>query len=161
MQTDRIRIRRWMVAAALAAGLPSAGQTQTVVRSGSVEAKTGPASYFTGRVTVQMLTSPTSPGQAGTAMVSFSPGARSNWHTHPAGQTLYIATGCGWTQEDGGPVVRICRGDTVYVKPGVRHWHGATSTSAMSHLAISETLDGKNVNWLEPVSDAQFRGPGR
>ena len=161
MRADCLSVLRSLtIAVTLLAGA-SVGQAQTVVRRDSVEAKPGPATTFTGRVTVRMLTSPTPPGQAGTALVGFSPGARSNWHTHPAGQTLYVTQGCGWTQKDGGPVARICQGDTVYVKPGVRHWHGATTMTGMSHLAISETLAGQNVTWLEPVTDAQFKGPPR
>ncbi len=164
MQAKLVHAERILVsitAAAMMLSASSVARTQTVVRDGSVEAEPGPAANFTGRVAVRMLTDPTPPGQAGTAMVSFSPGARSNWHTHPAGQTLYVTAGCGWTQEEGGAVARICRGDTVYVKPGVRHWHGATATTGMSHLAISETLDGKNVTWLAPVTAAQFSGPAR
>lgn len=149
------------LASAVLSGSSGAASAQTIVRSASVEAKSGPTASFTGRVTVRMLTNPTPPGQAGTALVTFSPGARSNWHTHPAGQTLYVTEGCGWTQEEGRAVARICQGDTIYVKPGVRHWHGATATTSMSHLAISETRDGKNVDWLEPVTDPQFRGPSR
>jgi len=141
--------------------VPAVGQAQTIVKYNAIVAKPGPAATFTGRVTVRRLTSATPPGQAGTALVTFAPGARSNWHTHPAGQTLHVMRGCGWTQEWGGPVALICRGDTVYVEPGVRHWHGSTTTTGMSHLAISETLDGKNVNWLEPVTDTQFKGPRR
>lgn len=143
-----------------AALLPVSAGAQAV-HAGSIAAKPAPAIYFTGDVTLRMLTSPTAPGQAGTALVSFSAGARSHWHTHPAGQTLYVTKGCGWTQEVGGPVQRICSGDTVYVKPGVKHWHGATATSSMAHLAISETRNGKNVDWMESVSDAQYRGPVR
>ena len=160
MRTDRNAIVL-VLASVLLFGPAGAGMAQTVVRNGSVAAKPAPAANFTGRVTVQALTDATPPGQAGTAMVAFAPSARSNWHTHPAGQTLYVTKGCGWTQEEGGTAARICQGDTLYVKPGVRHWHGATATTAMSHLAISEMRDGKNVVWLEPVTDAQFRGPAR
>lgn len=106
-----------------------------------------------------MLTSPTAPGQAGTALVTFTPRARTYWHTHPAGQTLYVTDGCGWTQAEGEPVQRICAGDAVYVKPGVRHWHGATTTTSMTHLAITETYGGSNVEWMEPVTDARYTGP--
>lgn len=132
-----------------------------VVPASSVRPSQGPASNFSGKVTVRMLSKPMPPGQAGTALVSFAPGARSNWHTHPAGQTLHVTEGCGWTQEQGGAVSRICSGDTVYVRPGVRHWHGATATTAMTHLAITETRDGQNVHWLERVSNAEYHGPGR
>lgn len=161
MRTDWSRVLLSLPIALTLLAVTSVAQAQTVLRRESVEAKPGPAKTFTGRVTVRMLTTPTPPGQAGTALVAFWPGARSNWHKHPAGQTLYVTQGCGWTQQDGGAVARICQGDTVYVKPGVRHWHGATTTTGMSHLAISETLAGNNVTWLEPVTNAQFMGPQR
>jgi len=119
----------------------------------------GPPANFTGRVTVEPVVSPNPPGRAVLGLVTFAPGARSHWHTHPAGQSLYVTDGCGWTQRDGGAVSRICKGDAVYVPAGVRHWHGATDTTAMTHLSISETLDGRNVDWAEPVTDVQyFRG---
>ena len=150
--------QRIIVAAAAAACIPMAAEAQ-VVDADTVEPQAGPAEYFTGTVTVQRLTRPTDPGQAGTAMVRFDAGARSNWHTHPAGQTLWVTKGCGWTQEADAPVQRICAGDAVYVKPGVKHWHGATATDAMDHLAITESKDGNNVIWLEPVTAAEFDGP--
>lgn len=137
----------------------TAAPQPSVVKAGAVAAKPGPAQYFTGKVTVAELVKPTPPGRAGTGLVAFQPGARSNWHTHPAGQTLYVTDGCGWTQREGGVVERICKGDTGYVPAGVRHWHGATDRTAMTHLSISETLGGRNVDWMEPVSDAQFHGP--
>lgn len=155
MQIERARATFCLLIA-----LPAAAHAQTVP-TGSTKPTAGPTSTFTGKVAVQMLTKPMPPGQAGTALVSFAPGARSNWYTHPAGQTLYVTQGCGWTQEQGGAVSRICKGDTVYVRPGVRHWHGATATTAMTHLAISETHDGQNVQWLEPVRKAEYHGPGR
>ncbi|WP_076073046.1 cupin domain-containing protein [Sphingomonas montana] len=153
-------MKLFVLAGALAA-LSTAAFAQEVVRAGSTEAKPGPSENFTGSVRVRLLISPTAPGQAGTALVAFQPGARSNWHTHPAGQTLYVTEGCGWTQVEGGPVTRICRGDTIYAKPGVKHWHGGTAITAMTHLAISETRDGKKVDWLQPVTAAQYRGPAR
>lgn len=152
-------IRIIPIAAALACLSPAA--TAQVVPAGSVPAQPVPKENFTGSATLRPLTKPTAPGQAGTGLVRFSAGARSNWHTHPAGQTLYVTEGCGWTQEEGGPVRRICKGDAVYAKPGVKHWHGATDRTAMSHLAITETVDGRNVNWMEPVSAAQYHGPAR
>ncbi len=153
-------MKLFVLASALVA-LATAGSAQEVVRAGSTEAKPGPAENFTGSVQVRMLTSPTAPGQAGTALVAFQPGARSNWHTHPAGQTLYVTEGCGWTQVEGGPVTRICKGDTIYANPGIKHWHGGSATTAMTHLAISETHDGKTVDWLQPVTAVQYRGPAR
>lgn len=130
-----------------------------VIKAGTVTPKPGPVKYFTGKVTVAELVKPTPPGRAGTGLVAFQAGARSNWHMHPAGQTLYVTEGCGWTQREGGAVERICKGDTVYVPAGVRHWHGATDRTAMAHLSVSETVDGRNVDWMEPVTAAQFHGP--
>lgn len=116
----------------------------------------GPATNFTGQVTVEPIVTPDPPGRAVLGLVTFAQGARSNWHTHPAGQSLYVTDGCGWTQREGGAVSRICKGDAVYVPGGVRHWHGATNTTAMTHLSISEALNGRNVDWAEPVTDAQY-----
>ncbi len=154
-------IMKMSVLAGAFSALASPAFAQEVVRAGSVAAKPGPAENFTGSVTVRMLTEPTPPGQAGTALVSFTKGARTNWHSHPAGQTLHVTEGCGWTQVEGGQSRRICKGDTVYVRPGMKHWHGGTTSTAMTHLAISETRDGKNVDWQEPVTAAQFKGPAR
>lgn len=131
------------------------------MHSEAVEAQPGPSDWFTGRATVRPLASATAPGQAGMGLVSFQPGARSRWHSHPAGQILYVTEGCGWIQEEGSPVRRICNGDAIYTRAGVRHWHGATNTTAMSHLAVTETVGGRNVDWMEPVSPAQYHGPGR
>lgn len=129
-----------------------------VSRAGRRPIVPGPTANFTGRVRVEILVQPDAPGRAALGLVTFSPGARTNWHSHPAGQSLYVTDGCGWTQREGGPVERICKGDVVYVPARVRHWHGATDTTEMTHLAISETLDGRNVDWAGPVSDAQFLG---
>lgn len=145
------------VAGAQTAATPQPG----VVKAGAVAPKPCPVKYFTGKVTVAELVKPTPPGRAGTGIVAFQAGARSNWHTHPAGQTLYVTEGCGWTQREGGAVERICKGDTVYVPAGVRHWHGATDRTAMTHLSMTETVEGRNVDWAEPVSDAQFHGPAK
>lgn len=133
-----------------------AAPTQPITNQAEVAANTGPSDYFTGTSHVRSLSSPTAPGQAGTALVTFEPSARSNWHTHPAGQTLFVTSGCGLTQVEGGPIQEICAGDVVYAAPGIKHWHGANSTEWMSHLAITESLNGANVNWLEPVTDAQY-----
>lgn len=152
---------------ALAAGLATSASAQTtnddgpsqpVTNQAEVEATTGPAEYFTGTSHVRRLSSATQPGQAGTALVTFEPGARSNWHMHPAGQTLFVTDGCGLTQVEGGPVQRICAGDVVYAAPGIKHWHGANGTAAMSHLAITESVNGTAVDWLEPVTDEQYPG---
>ena len=128
----------------------------SVSRAGEREIVAGPAKTFSGDVRVEMLVKPDAPGRATLGLVTFSPGARSNWHTHPAGQSLYVTDGCGWTQREGGPVMRICQGDVAYVPAGVRHWHGATDTTSMTHLAVSETVGTSNVDWAEPVGDAQY-----
>lgn len=146
-------------ASALSAQDKGQDADQVVVSQSEVEGTNPPADYFTGEVYLYMLTKPTAPGQAGTALVTFTPGARTNWHSHPAGQTFYVTQGCGWTQAEGQAPQRVCAGDMAYVKPGVRHWHGATANEAMSHIAITESLNGKNVEWQEPVTDAQFTGP--
>ncbi len=127
-------MKMFVLAGALVA-LATASSAQDLVRAGSTEAKPGPSENFTGSVQVRLLTTPTAPGQAGTALVAFQPGARSNWHTHPAGQTLYVTEGCGWTQVEGGPVTRICKGDTIYAKPGMKHWHGPVQRLTTRRLA--------------------------
>lgn len=132
-----------------------------IVRAGSPSSAPGSPNFFTGRVEVRSVVAPQAPGRTSIGSVTFQPGAHSNWHTHPAGQVLYVTDGCGWTQREGGPIVRICKGDTVYVPAGVKHWHGAAETTGMTHLAITETLDGRNVDWMESVSDEQYwAGPG-
>lgn len=90
-------------------------------------------------------------------LVEFTPGARSNWHTHPAGQTLIVTSGTGWVQQEGGEKIEIKPGDVIWTPPGVKHWHGATSKNSMIHIAVTPSVDGKNVDWLEPVTDAQYR----
>lgn len=99
---------------------------------------------------------PPEPARVSGALVTFEPGARTAWHTHPLGQTLIVMTGMGWVQRESGPVEEIRPGDVVWFAPGEKHWHGASATTAMSHMAVQEKLDGKNVEWLEKVSDEQF-----
>jgi quercetin dioxygenase-like cupin family protein len=125
-------------------------------RSGSRPSQTGSAEYFTGRVRIDPLLSPPDPARVAGAHVTFEPGARTAWHTHPLGQTLIVTAGLGWAQEEGGAVEEIRPGDVVWFPPGVRHWHGATATTGMSHIAIQEKQDGSAVTWLEPVSDAEY-----
>jgi 4-carboxymuconolactone decarboxylase len=122
-------------------------------------AQPGPAEYFTGTVRIASRFQRTDPAQVGGAIVSFEPGARTAWHTHPLGQTLIVTAGQGWVQREGGPVEVIRPGDIVWILPGERHWHGATATTAMTHVAVAESLDGRSVDWLEHVTDAQ-RGAG-
>ena len=128
-----------------------------IKRSGSEPSAKGPAEYFTGPVRVDMLFRPQEPARTSGAYVTFEPGARTAWHTHPLGQTLIITAGFGWVQREGGPVEEVRPGDVVWFPPGEKHWHGATPVTAMTHIAITETLDGKNVDWMEKVSDDQYR----
>jgi len=116
-----------------------------------------PAEHFTGKARVAPLLSPTAPARASAAYVIFTPGARTDWHTHPLGQTLVVTEGSGLIQFWGSPIQRIERGDVVTIPPGQKHWHGASATAAMTHLAIQEQLDGKSVDWLEKVTDTQYR----
>ena len=117
----------------------------------------GPAEWFTGSVRVDPLFEAPDPARAAGALVTFEPGARTAWHTHPLGQTLVVTAGCGRAQREGGPVEAIRPGDVVWFAPGERHWHGATATTGMSHMAIQEKLDGKTVDWMEQVTDEQYR----
>ncbi|MFK3665418.1 cupin domain-containing protein [Ochrobactrum teleogrylli] len=127
-----------------------------IKRIGSQPSTKGSADYFTGTVRLDMPFSTTTPARVGGATVSFEPGARTAWHTHPLGQTVIVTAGLGWAQREGGPVEEIRPGDIVWFEPGERHWHGATATTAMTHIAIAEALDGKVVDWLEHVSDEDY-----
>ena len=129
-----------------------------ITRNGTKPSAQGPASYFTGSVRIDSPFQAEEPGRSGGAIVTFEPGARTHWHTHPAGQTLVVLSGVGWTQCEGGPRTEIRAGDVVWCPCQRRHWHGATWTTAMSHLAITEMVDGKNVEWMEAVTDAQYQG---
>jgi quercetin dioxygenase-like cupin family protein len=128
-----------------------------IKRSGAEPSRRGPAEWFSGTVRLDPLFQPPKPARVVGALVTFEPGARTAWHTHPLGQTLVITTGLGWVQSEGGPIEEVRPGDVVWFPPNQRHWHGATPTNAMSHIAIQESLDGTNVEWLEHVSDAQYR----
>ena len=131
-----------------------------IYRNGSRPSQTGPADYFTGAVRLDMLNTAPEPGRVAAASVTFEPGARTAWHTHPLGQTLVVTAGVGWTQCEGGPTVEIRAGDVIWCPPGHRHWHGATPTTAMTHIAIQEALDGRFVDWMEHVTDEDYlRGP--
>lgn len=132
------------------------GGTQTVSVAGAQPSVKGSAEYFTGSARVDPLFAPKDTAPFSGAYVTFEPGARSNWHTHLAGQHLIVTSGVGWTQTWGGPKVEIRAGDVVWCPPGVKHWHGATATTAMTHIALTGTVDGKNVEWMERVSDAQY-----
>ena len=147
---------------ALAAGAARAQASEgsnamNIRRAGSQPSAKGPAEYFTGTVRVDPMFPATAPSRVNGGHVTFEPGARSNWHTHPLGQTLIITSGLGWVQREGGPIEEVRPGDVVWFPPGLKHWHGASPTTAMTHIAIQEAQDGRNVEWLEQVSDAQYR----
>lgn len=127
-----------------------------IKRAGSQPSGKGPAEYFTGTVRIDPLNTPPAPARVAMALVTFEPGARTAWHTHPLGQTLMITAGCGRVQLEGQPVKEICPGDVVWIAPGERHWHGAGPQTAMSHIAIQERLEDTAVTWLEHVTDQQY-----
>ncbi len=128
-----------------------------VTRIGSQSSVWGPSDWFTGVVRIDQPFQTPDPARVGGAIVTFEPGARTAWHTHPLGQTLIVTAGCGWAQREGGPIEEIRPGDVIWFSPGERHWHGATPATAMTHIAIQEKLDGKAVDWLEQVSEEQYR----
>jgi quercetin dioxygenase-like cupin family protein len=134
----------------------AAAQAQQISRAGAQPSAAGPAEFFTGRVRVDPMWPANGDINASGGMVTFEPGARSAWHTHPKGQRLVVTSGVGLTQEWGKPVQEIRPGDVVWCPPGVKHWHGAAATTAMSHLAVTGTVDGRNVAWMEKVSDEQY-----
>ena len=142
---------------AASATLREPSQAITITRSGSQPSRQGPAENFTGSVRIDPLFNANPPSRASGGRVTFEPGARTAWHTHPLGQTLIVTAGCGRAQRWGGPVEEIRPGDVVCIAPGEKHWHGAAPTTAMTHIAIQEQLDGKAVDWLEKVSDEQYR----
>ena len=127
-----------------------------IKRSGSQPSGKGPEEYFTGTVRIDPLFEGNDPARARGVSVTFEPGARTAWHTHPLGQILIVTSGCGWAQSGGRPKEEIRPGDVVWFPPNERHWHGATPTTAMTHIAIQEALDGKVVEWMEKVSDEQY-----
>jgi quercetin dioxygenase-like cupin family protein len=127
-------------------------------RSGSQPSGKGPAEYFTGVVRLDPLIQTIEPARVAGASVTFEPGARTAWHTHPLGQTLIVMAGSGRAQRWGGPIEEIRPGDVIWIPPGEKHWHGASPTTAMTHIAVQERLDGRTVDWLEHVTDEQYEG---
>ena len=125
-------------------------------RGGTQPSQKGPAEYFTGSVRIDTRFQGQAPARVAGAIVTFEPGARTAWHTHPLGQTLLITSGLGWVQVEGGPKEEVRPGDVVWFAPGEKHWHGASPATAMSHIAIAEALDGKSVDWMEKVTDQQY-----
>ncbi|HEX7889292.1 MAG TPA: cupin domain-containing protein [Ramlibacter sp.] len=142
-----------------ASALAQPDQGLRISRHGSQHATAGSSQNFTGRVRVEMPFRADAPARVGGALVTFEPAARTAWHTHPLGQTLIVTGGVGRVQRWGGPVQEIHPGDVVWIPPGEKHWHGAAPSAGMSHIAISENLDGKSVDWLEQVSDLQYGSP--
>src|SRR5437899_1355699 len=133
------------------------GQDVEIKRVGTRPSSKGPAEWFTGSVRIDPLFQATAPARAAGASVTFEPGARTAWHTHPLGQTLIVTAGCGWAQREGGPIEEIRPGDVVWFSPGEKHWHGATQTTAMTHIAIQEKKDGKVAEWMEQVTNERYR----
>ena len=129
-----------------------------IKRAGSQPSGPGPAEWFTGTVRIDPLIQTGAPARVAAAAVTFEPGARTAWHTHPLGQTLIVTTGVGRVQREGGPIEEIRPGDVVWFPPGEKHWHGADPTTAMTHIAIQEALNGKAVEWMEKVGDDQYPG---
>ena len=128
-----------------------------IKRVGTQESQKGPADWFAGTVRIDPLFQAPDPAHASGSAVTFEPGARTAWHTHPLGQTLIVTAGCGWAQREGGPVEEIHPGDVVWFCPGEKHWHGAAPTTAMTHISIVKLQDGKSADWMEKVSDEQYR----
>jgi quercetin dioxygenase-like cupin family protein len=131
-------------------------QKMTITRRGERASGRGPEANFTGIVSVEALFPVNSPSRVSGGSVTFEPGARSAWHTHPLGQILIVTAGAGWVQQEGGVKQEIKQGDVIWTPSGVKHWHGATATDRLTHIAIQESLDGKNVDWMEKVSDEQY-----
>src|SRR5918993_4243035 len=137
----------------------TAGGEMEIKRSGSQPSAKGPAEWFTGTVRIDPLFDAPAPARGAGASVTFEPGARTAWHTHPLGQTLIVTSGFGRVQRWGGPIEEIRPGDVVWFPPGEKHWHGASPTTAMTHIAVQEELDGKVVEWMEHVTDDQYQTP--
>jgi quercetin dioxygenase-like cupin family protein len=132
-----------------------------ITRAGSQPSGKGPSDWFTGTVRIDPLFTAPAPARAAAAAVTFEPGARTAWHTHPLGQTLIVTAGAGRVQREGGPIEEIRPGDVVWFEPGEKHWHGAAPTTAMTHIAIQEALDGKGVDWMEHVRDEDYHRGAR
>lgn len=153
--------RAFAILSTLVLAAPAVAQTamrspMDIQRSGDRPSTPAPAEYFTGTVRLDAPFQASAPARVGGATVTFEPGARTNWHTHPLGQTLFITAGLGWVQREGDPIQVVRPGDIVWFAPGERHWHGASSATAMTHIAVAESVDGSAVEWMEPVTDAQY-----
>lgn len=151
-----------LLAASLPVAAPAAPPVMEITRPADMKTVAGPPQWFTGKVTITGQFERPAPSRVGGAIVRFEPGARTAWHKHPLGQTLIVTEGEGWTQIEGGPILEFAAGDVLWCPPGRKHWHGATPTKAMSHIAIQEGHDGSPVTWMEPVGDEQYlAGPAR
>jgi len=133
-------------------------QTISITRNGSQPSTKGSIEYFTGAVRIDSRFQRSDPARVGGGIVTFEPGARTAWHTHPLGQTLIVTAGAGLIQQWGGPIQEIKQGDVAWIPPGVKHWHGATATTGMVHIAVAERLDGKTADWMDRVTDEQYNG---
>lgn len=138
-------------------GASNSSMDLRIARAGSQPSTRGPAEFFTGSVRVDPLFPATAPSRMSGGLVTFEPGARSAWHSHPVGQVLVVTAGLGWVQREGGPVEEMHPGDVVLIPPGLRHWHGAAATTGVTHIALQEQMDGHAVAWMDKVSDAQYR----
>lgn len=156
MRLNAAAVLALVLAAPALAQPPAAAPDMVITRAGSQASSQGPAQYFTGKVRVDPLFGAQAPSAATGAYVSFEPGARSAWHTHPAGQVLVVTKGTGRVQQWGGQVQEIRPGDVIWTPPGVKHWHGAAPSTGMTHMAIQNIVEGKNVEWLEKVNDEQY-----
>jgi len=141
----------------VAANASEPGMGLAISRAPDRETVGVPPANFTGAVELEMLFVPEGPDRTSAGLVSFPPGARTNWHSHPLGQTLVVTAGVGRIQREGGPIQEIRAGDVARIPPGVKHWHGASAEACMSHIAIQEALEGKTADWMEPVSDVQYK----
>jgi quercetin dioxygenase-like cupin family protein len=160
MTDERTAMKRLTTPAlslALLAAAPALAESTQISPNGSRPSAKGAPEYFTGSVIVDPLYAANESTSSLGGLVTFEPGARSAWHTHPAGQVLIVTSGTGWVQEEGGSKREIKPGDVVWTPPGVKHWHGATATNAVSHVAITNVVDGRNVDWMEHVTDEQYR----
>ena len=151
-----LMIAALLLPAASATAQTTEEESMKLYRNGTRPSQQGPADWFTGSVRIDPLNTAPEPARHGAASVTFEPGARTAWHTHPLGQTLVVTSGTGWAQCEGEPIVEIRAGDVIWCPPGHPHWHGATLTTAMTHIAIQESRDGKMVEWMEHVPDEQY-----
>ena len=160
MHTSVISLAALLICGATTMAAEAQTKTEgiTITRAGEQASVSGSPNTFAGRVRIDQMFAAQPPAHLGGALVSFEPGARTAWHTHPLGQTLIVTTGVGWVQEWGKPIREIRPGDVIWIPPNIKHWHGASSTAGMSHLAIAENLDGRSVTWMEQVSEEQYLG---